>query len=338
MLGASDVPSVKQYQEAVAASLFLKRVSEPPPRAPRLLHERAAGSSILPADGTRWCLRRPWRPERKSDGGVPNVSTRPCAAASLLLSSPSWPSASCCPRYASTSGTTPAWAATSSSPRRCAIPSQPYKKSEALWCALPLGSGSVSTRRKHLPGTQKHLHLRPHLGASVATPVAQVGVHAGPQWHARLVAPLLLGASPWLTSHQHNVRTFAQMVMHALLTRYPPGHAAWGHQTQGERLLRSAVAARPKGLAGGPTCLCTTSRVDVVSAQATWRSSGASWRFASRTWTCGGSSGPWAGPCWPGRRSASPRRCASSAPASGSQVGPSDALAVWRRAVHLRSR
>lgn len=55
-------------------------------------------------------------------------------------------------------------------------------------------------------------------------------MHAPKAWRARLVSPLLLAISPWLTCHTHNVRTFAQLLTHALLVRYPPEEGLWKHQ------------------------------------------------------------------------------------------------------------
>ena len=68
--------------------------------------------------------------------------------------------------------------------------------------------------------TLTHTHTRIH---------AQVVLHAGAVWRPRLLPRLLLAISPWLTCHTHNVRTFAQLVIYALMERYPPTDPVWEH-------------------------------------------------------------------------------------------------------------
>ena len=60
-------------------------------------------------------------------------------------------------------------------------------------------------------------------------PPSQVALHTGHAWSERLLPRLLLAISPWLTVHVHNIRSFAQLMMYALLHEVPAGRRLWAH-------------------------------------------------------------------------------------------------------------
>lgn len=48
-------------------------------------------------------------------------------------------------------------------------------------------------------------------------------LHLSRAGRARLLPRLLAATVPWLTCHAHNARTFAQLVLYALLEQLPEG-------------------------------------------------------------------------------------------------------------------
>ena len=59
----------------------------------------------------------------------------------------------------------------------------------------------------------------------------QVALHLPIPWRRRLVPRIMLAMAPWLMCHVHNIRTFAQLVTHTLLRRYPLDSDMWTHTT-----------------------------------------------------------------------------------------------------------
>jgi len=71
-------------------------------------------------------------------------------------------------------------------------------------------------------------YQKPHPGIGSLVLVAmQVCLHAPER--DRLLPKLLHATVPWLSSHAHNVRSYAQLVVYALLRQFPPECATWSH-------------------------------------------------------------------------------------------------------------
>ncbi|GIL43959.1 hypothetical protein Vafri_1516 [Volvox africanus] len=98
---------------------------------------------------------------------------------------------------------------------------------EAVVAALVLREPSVLFEQI-LPLLTNYSRHMTGLGSYVLI-AAQVLLHSPPPVQRRHLRPLLLAICPWLMCHGHNVRTYAQLVMWALLQRFPPESALWAH-------------------------------------------------------------------------------------------------------------
>lgn len=71
-------------------------------------------------------------------------------------------------------------------------------------------------------------YQRPGSGLpSVIAVATQALLHSPRRMQRQLLQPLLLAMSPWLMSHAHPVRTTVQLLVAALLERFPPGDPVW---------------------------------------------------------------------------------------------------------------
>jgi hypothetical protein len=62
----------------------------------------------------------------------------------------------------------------------------------------------------------------------------QVALNIPLSYQAKLLPRLLTVITPWQTVHTHNIRTFAQLLTHAMLTTFPPDHPVWGHKGEAD--------------------------------------------------------------------------------------------------------
>ncbi|GLI70009.1 hypothetical protein VaNZ11_014743 [Volvox africanus] len=98
---------------------------------------------------------------------------------------------------------------------------------EAVVAALVLREPSVLFHQI-LPFLTNYSRHMTGLGSYILI-AAQVLLHSPPPVQRHHLRPLLLAICPWLMCHGHNVRTYAQLVMWALLQRFPPESALWAH-------------------------------------------------------------------------------------------------------------
>ncbi|GIL82026.1 hypothetical protein Vretifemale_10973 [Volvox reticuliferus] len=98
---------------------------------------------------------------------------------------------------------------------------------EAVVAALVLREPSV-LYEQILPLLTNYSRHMTGLGSYILI-AAQVLLHSPPPVQRRHLRPLLLAICPWLMCHGHNVRTYAQLVMWALMQRFPPESALWAH-------------------------------------------------------------------------------------------------------------
>lgn len=85
----------------------------------------------------------------------------------------------------------------------------------------------------------------------ITTYSPQVLLHGGPDVQRRYLARLVLAVVPWTNCHTHSVRTFAQLVLVALLQRFPLGAPVWEQSTAAANAAAAKAAAAGATAAGG---------------------------------------------------------------------------------------